>query len=271
MKRRKSTAVYRRKADNRGVALMVAVVIIGILMVFTFSLLLVTYTLYSSQNKKAASLRNAEAANTLSQAITTELEKGEDLPAAELWRYLRFNICQDGTWPYYYPGASYIGHDEKAAFRYFNLNYNYVTRYFGEASKKADTPEGEDYDPPGGMEGFPGSVKLCVYWRLPAEKEADYETVEAKPSEIQKSKLRLYVEVICETASQSYVVKNCYTLTVATYDTGDKEQRQKKAALASYAGGDAFGTDPNPYNPTQIPLTELYPDEKWTWSFVSRE
>ena len=246
---RRSNGIGRiSKDNNRGAALMVAVVIIGILMVFTLSLLLVTYSLYSSQNKNAAGTRNSEAANTFSVALTTELEKKQS--DSELWRYLRFNICNRGTWPYYKPGLA--GHGETEAFRYFDLNYNFVSKYF-------DTPSTTEQDPLSGLEGFPGKMKLCIYWRVPANKDDVAETyAESLYDGANKTGVRLYIEVICETGSQSYVVKNEYILTEDDFGSGEY---RLKNALKNYVDIDA-------YNPLglDIDLTK-----KWIWNFNSRE
>ncbi len=228
------------KSSNRGAALMVSVVIIGILMVFVLSLLLVTYTLYASQNKKAASRRNAEAANTFSAALTKELV--ETGPGGELWRYLRFNVCTS-TWPYYMPGEE--GHGEAEAFRYFNVNYNFVRQYF-------DVPDEEAQDPLSGLEGFPGKMELCIYWQPPTEHELD----------VSKTGTRLFIEVICETGSQSYVIKNEYSLDAPNYET---TQQRMKNALTGYSQIEA-------YNPLQLGAEDgVILDENWNWHFVGRE
>ena len=250
------------RGGDRGAALMVAIVIIGILMVFALSLLLVTYTLYASQNKKAASQRNSEAANTLSVALTTELTEGinkngvkQDPSECELWRYLRFNLCTDKTWPYYNPGEA--GHGETEAFRYFNLNYNFVSKYF-------DAPSATEQDPLSGMEGFPGKVQLCIYWCLPSDidepdKINDFFSGQGANG---KSGVKLYIEVICETGSQTYVVKNKYVL--SENDFGSTDTRLK-SALKKYA-------DEKAYNPLQLKTEDgINLNKKWTWSFESRE
>lgn len=251
---RKGKSEYSLLKNNHGAALMVAVVIIGILLVFTFSLLLVTYTLYSSQNKNAASKRNSEAANTLSKALTTELTKTD----GELWRYLRFNICQQNTWPYYDPEYAGTGHDEKAAFRYFNLNVNYIESYFGESvnsQTEGGTTVNEDLQ--NSMEGFPGSVKLCIYWAPPQGMiDEDHSLVSITDIMNNKKDLRLFVEVICETASQSYVVKNEFKLRLVPTDTKQKNRLKAYSEVPAYKP-----LDDTVYNP----------DEGWNWDFVTRE
>ena len=264
-----------KQGVNKGATMMVAIIIMGILMVFAFSLLLVTYTLYASQNKKAASRMNATAANTLSVALETELTDGgsmenyDPMDASELWKYLRFNIGQEGTWPYYYPEATYSGHDDKCAFRYFKLDYNYTSKYFETEQHKALYPtvdggdEVKDYYDPSVLDGFPGSVELCVYWRLPEGVEEDYKSTEAQLSgsnKINMDAARLYIEIICESASQSYVVTNVYELNIKT-----PASNEKKTKLSKYAEKDT-------YNPLQFSTEgEINLQEDWSWTFISRE
>ena len=122
---KKSKNSLKRYA-NKGATMMVAVVIMGILIVFTFSLMLVAYSFYASQNKNVASLRCSEAAITLSQALESELtfdNKAELYPEKDsyLYKYIRYNICQyevgkTGYWPYYDPNGG-AAHDESHAFR----------------------------------------------------------------------------------------------------------------------------------------------------------
>ena len=227
---------------------MVAVVIIGILMVFVLSLLLVTYSLYSSQNKNVAGTRNSEAANTLSIALTTELEQSASDSA--LWRYLRFNICNRGTWPFYQPGLE--GHGETEAFRYFDVNYNFVSNYFA-------APSNTEQDPLSGLEGFPGKVQLCIYWKVPPNREGEAESyAETLYDGANKTGVRLYIEVICETGSQSYVIKNEYILNEADFLSG---QYKLKSALKGFV-------DREEYNPLGL---EIDLNKNWTWTFNSRE
>ena len=241
-------------------------------MVFVFSLMLVTYTYYASQNKNVASARNSYAANTLSQALETELSVTSDPEASsELWRYLRFNIGQK-EWPYYCPEAEFGGHGEEEAFRYFNLNYNYVEKYF---SKTQLDDEGNVYksgDIPDSLAGFPGSVKLCIYWRLPEKYEAKVLSEkrvtgpEPGDDDFTMSGARLYIEIICETASQTYVVTNEYMLNVLDdYDVSSENKRLRKT-LETAASDDTAKARINPYG---LSVSDL--DKHWVWEFISRE
>jgi len=186
-----------KKLNNRGTAMMVVVVIVGILMIFCFSLLLASYTLYATQNKNAASKRNAEAANTLSKALETELTRGDATEKdSALWKYLRCNINQE-NW-------------KSGEIKYFDMNYNRSNTYFDSENPALD--------------GYPGKVQLAMYWMPPKGHEG--EEVCADPDGI-----RLTVEITCETASQSYTISNRYLLSSTNYDDNIYEDRNLKYRL----------------------------------------
>ena len=167
--------------NDRDVAMMVCVVIIAV--VFCFSLLAVSYSLYSSQNNSMQEDKNAEAAKSLSMAIREELtSESED---SFLCKYLRYNIvsgndaplCVKGeTWPHYDPETA--GHDADAAKRYFLL-------------EKSDAVS---------INGFPGSLSVCMWWTSPGTSVND------------SQKTHLFVEVESRSGSQSYLIRSDYEL-----------------------------------------------------------
>ena len=173
---------YSIKTDDRGVAMMVCITIIAILMIFCFSLLAVSYSLYSSQNNTMQEERNAEAAKSLSMAIREELTA--DSEDSLLVKYLRYNIVtgadaeknEEESWPHYEPGVT--GHDEESAKRYFKL-------------QKSDAVS---------INGVPSSTEICMWWTAPE--------TEINPDE----DAHLFVEVECRSGSQSYVVCSEYKL-----------------------------------------------------------
>lgn len=177
------------KKDNRGVAMMVCIVIIAILMIFCFSLLAVSYNFYSSQNNSMQEDKNAEAARSLDMAIREELTA--DSEDSFLCKYLRYNIvsgndayyCTKGeTWPHYDPEAEVeqdgLPHDMKAAKRYFKL-------------EKSDSVS---------LNGFPAETSVCMWWTQPGTCVNDSEST------------HLFVEVECRSGSQSYVIRSEYEL-----------------------------------------------------------
>ena len=174
--------VLTKKENNKGVALIVCITVIAILVIFCFALLLVSYTLYASQNKNLQSDRNAEAAKTLAVSIRDELAEGSD--QSYLCNYLRYNVQQPTeSWPYYEideEGNEISGHGAAEAKRYFNLTKT----------------EGVN------IEGYPSQVELCMYWMRPLNEKEE------------RNKTRLFVEITCKSGSQSYTIKSEYELMI---------------------------------------------------------
>ena len=256
----KSNKVSREK--NRGAAMMLAIVIIGIILVFTFSLLLVSYTLYASQNKKVSSVRCSEAANSLSVALEEELDNPDAYKYSALYKYLRCNALQGTrTWPYYDPETPGHGRDE--AFRYFDLRTN------------------SNYDK---VEGFPGSIKLCIYW-TPKDDDAIKDKLLTKSFEelgADRSGAEIHIEIIAESGSQTYTVTNTYEVKMSTIEaTSDEGNAIANMSVAKYPDT----ADDRIYNPMKFGTTDpsnanITPDytanpiiltEMWSLDFKSRE
>ncbi|MCR5226883.1 MAG: hypothetical protein K6E27_06710 [Eubacterium sp.] len=266
--RSSNTTSYKQSKDSSGSALIVVIIIITIIIILTFSLMLVAYTYYSSQSKNVASKRCAEAANTLSVALEKELTD-EDAPYnSSIWKYVRFNLFQNETWPYYdmnnkLPASYHDAHNEAAAFRYFKMDYN-----------RGDMTSGYRIDPEYGetLDGFPGEVELCMYW-VPDENESlisssEGSTVLKEQSDIEKKDAILYIEIMCSAGSQSYTVVNKYTLDKSTFklDTSTKDVALK-TALENIMN-EADGSMAAQYNPYKYDINSM---EKWVWKFDSRE
>lgn len=172
----------RLKLNDRGVAMMVCITIIAVLMIFCFSLLAVSYSLYTSQNNSMQEEKNAEAAKSLDMALRQELtSESED---SFLCKYLRYNIVagydeplntKGETWPHYAPDES--GHDASYAKRYFKL-------------EKTDGVS---------INGMPSETSVGMWWTR---------TTEGSSNEV----VHLFVEVTCRSGSQSYVVTSEYEL-----------------------------------------------------------
>lgn len=222
---------------NRGAALVFVIIIVTIIIILIFSLLLVTYNLYASQNKKAASLRSSEAAKSLSVALENELTDEDAYANSWLWKYLRFNMVQQNTWPYYDSGLS--GHTEEYAFRYFDLKAN------------------SNYS----VDGFPGETKLCVYWELPdGVSISDGDSISDLTID-QKKNFKVYIEITCTTGNQSYTIKNKYLVDVTNYTSEDDDEK-------SLLNSDSEDED---YNPLKIVATEYKDGEKWRFKFDGRD
>lgn len=225
---------------NSGAALIVAVVVMMILIVFTFMLVLLAYTLYASQNKNISSMKCAEATNTLSVALDAEMQDVNAAQKSHLYQYARFNVGQD-NWPYY--DASTPGHDKAHAFRYYNLKYN---------PKKLDGSTDR-------MDGFPGNIKICMYWELPEGVTFD------QLSSRGMSDTLLYVDITSEAASQSYTVTNVYKLTESSYTSGTVD-------LNNQLYIDGIMKDAGPIHNSVDPLNnQVNTDKKWEWVRVYDE
>ena len=226
---RKSKGV---KQNNKGAAMILTVIIIAIIMIFCFSLILISYNLYASQNKNLSSLRNSESSNTLSRAIGDELTDSENVQKSYIWKYVRANVAYVTTdsdwqdWPYYDVNDSTGKHNEEAAFREFSLNSN---------------PE---------MEGTPAEVKVYMYWTLPSDADAFRDKLQNGGT---RNGIRLHVKVVSSTASQVFESEECYKLTVR------KNDNQGKAILAG------LNTDSS-INPASHSIDD---NEKWVWKRVN--
>ena len=225
----------RRKLNNDGAAMMVSIIIIAVLMIFAFSLVLISYSLYASQNKNLASMRNMEACNTLSVALEKDIVSDNAHSDSNLWKYLRCNVFSD-AWPYYNPGEA--GHDMEDAARQFYL---------------------EGYSE---MEGLPAKTTVKMYWTLPEGADmSDYETMTDNLEKLEfKKGIRLYIEIQCDTGNQSYKVTDVYKLF-----TDDILLEENAAALqtelGNIKGNSAFNPDSN----------DILTNELWTWRHESRK
>ena len=251
LKTKYANRLSRKK--NSGAAMVVAIIVIAVLMVFTFSLILVSYTLFASQNKRVASKKCSEAANSLSLAMASELDSSKNENAyknSDFWIYLRYHLMQ-GDWPFYEPKLE--GHRESNAFKSFEMmvNPNYI-------------PSGKST-----IDGYPGSVKIRAYWMLP-KTLYDEHSIETEPDFFRtytfsdwsdKSGVRLFLEITCESASQSYTVKNEYYLSIVPYDSTDPDQESEMTILASYATSPLYNSDHK----------TIMSGERWRWVFEKRE
>ena len=222
----------KKKNKDNGAAMMLTIIIIAVLIVFTFSLILISYNLYASQNKNLASDRNAEAAYSLSKALEDELTDGNAETNSSLWNYLRYNIAyKDGDedcsdWPYYAEGKT--GHGEAEAKRYFKMNYN------------------------NDIEGVPAETSVCVYWELPETSVVN--GVPKYSPDKSRMGIVLHVEITCSTGSQSYKICDIYQLN-AVVDSVTLVPNSASGVVTSY----------NPIG------HEIEVNEKWKWNHISRD
>lgn len=227
----------RKRNNNSGATMIVAIVIMGLLIVFTFSLMLVAYTYYSSQTKNTASLRCSEAANSLSLSLKEELTSSNP-ENSELYRYLRYNLCQTDTWPYHKDGLD--GHG-KESYRKFDLKYN---------SARTDVD---------GIEGLPGNTLISIYWELP-DGVTDTQVFASDYTD-KRNGIKLYIDVTCESGSQSYTVTSVYSLELSKYPANDNHL---KTIINAFSSSSA-----NPLSKSAKGIVALngIDNEKWTWNY----
>lgn len=238
---------------EKGMTMIVAVVIMAILIVFTFSLTLIAYSLYSSQNKNLASMKCAEAANTLAVALSDELhyedEATERYPEYEsyLYKYIRYNLFHASqTWTYYKKNNA--DHTSEKAFRYFDLYYNTKKKVTQEDEKGQQTTADVDH-----VEGLPGKTIVCIYWELPSDA-----TPAQAEGNVPVTGTKLTIEVTCEAASQSYTAKKEFILEINSYKPNAVDAGLQLALKNSAAN--------NSVNPCGFSYeTEIHPDQRWVW------
>ena len=172
-----------KENKDKGVAMVVCITIISILVIFCFSLLLVSYTLYASQNKNNQSDLNQEAAKSLADAFRQELTESNE--KSNLMKYLRYNVYQN-SWPFYEPGVD--GHDDVDAKRYFTIEKNGTSD----------------------IAGYPGKVEVCMYWTLPEGATS----FDPSADSAAKNHLHLFLEITTKSGSQSYTILSTYELSV---------------------------------------------------------
>lgn len=125
----------KNKPDNKGAALVYAVVCLTVVMAICFLLLIVAYQLLATTNNKKKYLQTAEAAKSFADVLEnkiTAVVPSSGNGASDIWRYIRNNM-NESDWPSYYTEDDIDGmktalsvserstHTEDKAFRYFDL------------------------------------------------------------------------------------------------------------------------------------------------------
>ena len=244
-----NTFVKNKKSqfNNKGAAMVLTITIIAVLIIFVFSLILVSYNLYASQNKNMSSMRNSEAVSTLSEALKDELTDTKASSNSNIWKYVRTNVAYSTTdidwkdWPYYLEGATSGEHTEECAFRYFDLEKN------------------------SHIEGAPADIKVCMFWTLPDEyipdaanpsKDAAYNPALQAGTSTQG--IRLHVRITAITGGQTYEVEDIYKLKVKASD------QDETVRLSQMFGNSAI-------NMGNHELTDKVKNEKWIWKYEGRK
>lgn len=176
---------------NSGSAMIVAIVVSIVLMVFALSLLLVSYSLFSSTANQNTQTKCRELAKSVSLEIREELttpsysnydEQKKDILDGKnpLWSYIRCNLWQS-NWPYY--NESETGHKAANSYKYYKLDA-------------------------GDLNGMAGQVTVTMYWEIES----------ADPSvETNRSLTKLHVIVKAENDQSSYEAESVYALNCASF------------------------------------------------------
>lgn len=222
--------------DNRGSAMIVAIVVSIIVIAFTLSLLLVSYSLFVSNERKVTQTQVKELSKSISleigdeltrpsyddsQALLDAINNDENAkycaPDYNMWFYVRYNLFQK-NWPYYKDEttASHVGADAR---RYFKLNLT-----------GGDTAA---------YSAMADDISVCMYW------ECDDISI--------KEQAVLTVEVTVTKGDQKSTTTSYYELGVSYYsgNMSDKIENDKEDPAFNPAGN-------------TIDL-----NERWTWSRIN--
>lgn len=217
--------------EERGSALVVALVASLIITVFALSLLALSYTVFNDSNQRKYTTQCKELAVSTAKAIDEQItgvkynsfadQKSKVGKENNLWFFLRYNVFQPENsslnWPYY-------NEDEEAAKTHDN------TKAFREFILDPVSADGED---------MPEKIHVSMAWKSSAN---------AVKGNI-KEGTALVVRVNVKKAGASHQVTTTYFLEVQKYDDG---------------GTDHSTNDVNPYSNT------IDTEEKWIWSLGER-
>jgi type II secretory pathway pseudopilin PulG len=180
--------------------MIVATIVGAVIMVFVLSLLLVSYSLFTTAARKETQLQCQELARSVNQEIRQELMKPdydtyEDQLAAvgtenDLWFFLRYNLWQDDAWPYFHEGES--GHNKSDSYRYFTI----------------DATDAEE------LGGMADQILITMYWEIDSEEPA---------AETDKSFTTLHIKVEAQKGDCAYAMESAYALTVIAYDSAAED------------------------------------------------
>ncbi|MDD7209235.1 MAG: hypothetical protein PUH29_04160 [Lachnospiraceae bacterium] len=174
--------------EKKGAAILIAVVVMMIAVVLSLSLLLVSYSLYSTVNKQ----HNMDQCKELAQSVSREIEReitGSDVEFDSfdsmkkavmsgeypLWSYLRFHVWQTG-WPYY--NKEERGHSKTYACRTFKVKFD-------------ETEDTEILD----------TLSVKMYWESEEEAQKGEGTT-------------LVTEVSCKKGKQESMITSVYNLSI---------------------------------------------------------
>jgi hypothetical protein len=190
-----SLSKKKKRQQNQGTAMIVAIVVGLVLMVFALALLLLSYSLFSSAVRQSTQTKCRELAKSLDKELRHEItdpcydsyelqlaDAAQGKNVNNLWFYLRYNIWQSNSWPYYNEQEN--GHKEADSYKYFSLD---VSDFNGMADK----------------------VTVIIYWEIDSDNPQ---------TETNKDYTRLHVKIETEKGDSSYTLESVYILNVSAYD-----------------------------------------------------
>lgn len=230
-----------KKIDNRGSAMIVSLVIGTVVMVFCLSLLLVSYSLYTSTVKNAKYEQCKQITESYSRYLDASLvapaysdieDMYTDLNNSKnnIWFYLRYNLLQD-NWPLYVFDES-TDEDEKKAYRYF---------------KVVPSNDGN------GFSKYASNISTCMYL---VKDEVD-EDIEDK-----EKNYYLHVIVECDLGDVSYRVENIYNLNIMELELEENPSEDYSQKCSAVEVGNAL------VNPSNNHITV---SERWMITFDERK
>jgi hypothetical protein len=217
----------KKREKNQGAAMIIALVVSVVIMAFALSLLLLSYSLFSSVSGNTIQTQCKELAKSVNSELGQELmdtgyDSYEQQYAAagsenNLLFFLRYNLWQDGIWPYY--NDEETGHSKADSYRYFKL----------------DAINPEEYG------GVADQILVTIYWEIQSDEPGE---------ETDKSFTILHIRTEVDKGDYACAIDSAYALTVTSYDeNADSDDMDSLENL-----------EINPYN------TEIDKNEKWIWT-----
>jgi hypothetical protein len=217
----------KKRQQNQGAAMIIALVVSVVIMAFALSLLLLSYSLFSSVNGDTIQTQCKELAKSVNSELGQELmdtgyDSYEQQYAAagsenNLWFFLRYNLWQDEIWPYY--NEAETGHGKADSYRYFRL----------------DTINSDEYA------GAADQILITIYWEIQSEESGE---------ETDKSFTVLHIRTEVDKGDYAFAIDSAYALTVTPYDEYDDSDDMDSLD----------NLEINPYD------TQIYKNEKWIWT-----
>lgn len=195
----------KRVVKNKdGSALIVAIVIMVVLMMLGLSLLLVSYSLFSTVTRRQHLEQSRELSETLSRQLAAEITistpVASDEPDYPVWYYLKQNISvahNADKWPYYDEEVS--GHQAADAYRFFSI-------------ESSGTSPGADAQLAQTAKELLSDSYVLMYWET---EHADMAAEASPPDDkVLTNEAVLTVEVTCTAGNETTTTTTRYVLSI---------------------------------------------------------